>query len=391
MLGVRCFCKERKGRRMAKYRLLAPGPTPVPPEVLMKMAEPIIHHRTDEYSKVTESVTRGLKGICKTEGDCIVLAGSGTAAMEAAVANVLSPGDEAICVVGGKFGERWVEICRAYSIEPVAIDVTWGEAVEAARVAEALKEHPDAKAVYTTLCETSTAVKTDIKALGDIVRSTQAILVVDGISGVGAMEMRTDEWGVDMLVVGSQKALMLPPGLAAITVSEKAWKLVESSTSPRYYLDLATARKSLEKWSTPFTPAVTLVRALDESIKLIEKQGIENVWARSAKLADACRGAVRAMGLEVFSKAPAEAVTAVRLPEDVDGAKVPGVMREKYGVQIAGGQAQLKGKICRIAHMGYIDEFDLLAAVTALEAVLREMGVDITAGVGAGAIEKAFA
>jgi len=376
---------------MTKYRLLAPGPTPVPPEVLGKLAEPVIHHRTEQFSKVIESVSAGLQKVFMTRGDCLILAGSGTAAMEAAVANPLSGGDKAICISGGKFGERWVEICRAYGIEPVVLAVPWGEAVDPARVAQALKENPDAKAVYATLCETSTGAKTDIKALGAIVRATDSILVVDGISGVGAMEMRTDEWGADILVVGSQKGLMLPPGLAFITLSDKAWELVAKSTSPRYYLDLAKARKELGKSTTPFTPVVPLVLAAQKAIELLLQEGIENVWARNAKMAAACRAAVEAMGLELFSKAPAEAVTAIKLPENIDGAKVPGLMRKKYGVQIAGGQADLKGKICRIAHMGYIDEFDLAAAVTALELVLRELGVDVPLGAGVGALEQAFA
>ncbi len=373
---------------MKKRYLITPGPSPVPENVRFALAEEIIHHRTAEFRAYTAQASENLKKICKTENDVLILAASGTGAMEAAVANVLGRGEKAITIEGGKFGERWTELVKAYGGVPVVLGVEWGEAPDPKDVERLLAENPDAKAVYATLCETSTATAQDIGAIGEIVRKTGALLVVDGISSVGAMDMRTDEWGVDILVVGSQKALMMPPGLGFVAVSEKAWKVMEAAERTVYYFDLLKARKSAAKNDTPYTSAVSMVRALCEATAMIVDEGIDNVLARHSLLAEAVRAAVGALNLQLFSKAPADAVTAVVMPEQIDADALRKIMTEKYGVSVAGGQAQLKGRIIRIAHMGYMDKFDMITAVAALEMALVEMGRDVTLGKGVAAAQK---
>jgi len=310
--------------------------------------------------------------------------------MEAAVANLLSPGDKAVCVRGGKFGARWGELCERFGAEVIAIDPEWGDPGDPAAIKAALDENPDVAAVYTTLCETSTAVATDIEAIGRIVAPTSACLVVDGISAVGATPMKTDEWGVDMLVVGSQKALLLPPGLAFLSVSPKAWGRIEGV--PRraaYYFDLLASRKAQEtKGDTPYTPANTLVAALSKSLSLLREEGIEAIWARHAKVAEATRAAARALGLKLLASSPSNAVTALFMPDGIDADEVRKRLRTQYGIVVAGGQEQLKGRIIRIGHIGYIDALDTLGALAALEMVLVALGADIELGSGVRAAQK---
>ena len=375
---------------MQKERLLTPGPTMVPEEVLLELARPMVHHRTPGFRKILAEVVEGLQYVFQTKSDVLVLASSGTGGMEAAVANLLSPGDKALVVRGGKFGERWAEMCETFGISPVCIDVEWGEAVAPERIQEALEEHPDIGAVFTTLCETSTGVATDIKTIGEIVRERPACLVVDAISGIGAMECRMDDWGVDVLVAGSQKALMCPPGLAFVTVSKKAWARIEGRKPAAYYFDLKKARASLTKGDTPFTPAIVLVRGLSKALQLIRAEGIEHVWQRHAVLADAVRTATSALGLELLAKRPANALTAVCAPPGTDpGDIISGML--KLGVRVAGGQEKLKGKILRIAHMGYVDELDIVACISALELTLAKFGLDVESGAGVQAAEEVFA
>jgi aspartate aminotransferase-like enzyme len=298
--------------------------------------------------------------------------------MEAAVVNLLSCGDTAITVQAGKFGERWTEICKTYGINTEIIDVKWGEAVEPKEIERRLKAKAGIKAVFITLCETSTGVVNDIAAIGRIVKDTDAALVVDAISGLGAIDLKTDVWNCDCVVSGSQKGLMLPPGLGFISTSAKAWKLIENSKCPKYYFDLKAAKKALDKTDTPFTPAINLIIALAEALKMIRQDGLENIFARHQKMAEATRQAVQAMGLELFSpSAASDVVTAVKVPEGIDGEKLVKTMRDTYGVTIAGGQAELKGKIFRIAHMGYIEEFDIVVAIVCLEKVLSSMGYKV--------------
>jgi len=370
--------------------LLSPGPTPVPEEALLEMAKPIFHHRTPRFKAVLKEAIEALQFVFRTKNDVFIFASSGTGAMEAAVSNTLEANEKALVVRGGKFGERWGEICETFGVKTQVLDVEWGRAVEPQAVRDALAADPSIKAVFVTQCETSTAVGTDIPAIGEIVRKTDALLAVDGISSVGAVEMRTDEWGVDLLAVGSQKALMLPPGLSFLAVSPKAWKKIETTNARAYYFNLKRARKSLSGWDTPYTPAITLILALNKTLGMIRKEGLEKIWQRHSLLARATREAAKALGLELLSKNPIDSVTAIVLPEGVDGKKVTKMMRDEFGVTVAGGQGSLAGKIVRIAHMGYMSEFDTLVAISALEMALSRLGADIPVGSGVAAAQKVF-
>ncbi|MFH1655365.1 MAG: alanine--glyoxylate aminotransferase family protein [Candidatus Omnitrophota bacterium] len=372
-----------------EQHLLTPGPTPLPPEVRKALAQPIIHHRTPQFEAILKEAQEGLKYIFQTKNDIFILASSGTGAMEAAVANLLSPGNKAITVQGGKFGERWTELCKSYNAKPIVIDVEWGKAVDPKIIEEKLKSDKDIKAVFVTLTETSTGVDVDIKALGEVVKKTDACLVVDAISGLGVVDIQVDNWSVDVVASGSQKGLMLPPGLGFISVSPKAAKLIQTSMSPRYYFDLRAAKKSLDKTTTPYTPAIALVIALNESIKLMKKEGLQNIFKRCSLMGEAVKSATSALGLKPFAekKCASNAVTSVRVPDGIDGGKLVKTMRDKYKVSIAGGQAQLKGKIFRIAHMGYINKKDIILAISTLEKVLNEMGYKIQSGAGVKAAE----
>lgn len=382
---------------MIKNYLLTPGPTPIPPRVLETMARPIIHHRTPEFQKIIQEVEEDLKYVYQTKNEVLIFAASGTGAMEGSVVNLLSPGDKAIVVRGGKFGERFGEICKAYGIEFTAIDVEWGKAVGPEIIRNILEEDERRttnherriKAVYTTLCETSTGVATDIEAVGKVLKNYEAALVVDAISGLAATPIKTDEWGVDVCVSGSQKGLMIPPGLAFVSVSPKAWALIEKSTLPKYYFDFKAYKKALGKQDTPFTPAVNLVIALREALKIIKEEGLDVIFERHKKMAFSVRSAVKAMGLELFSPdAYSDGVTAVKVPQDIDGEKLVKTMRDKYGVGIAGGQDELKGKIFRVATMGYITPSDLIVCLATLETALSEMGYKFQLGSGVKALEE---
>jgi len=355
------------------------------------MARPIIHHRTPQFQAILKEASEGLKYVFQTSNSVFIISSSGTGAMEAAVMNLLSCGDTALVVQGGKFGERWTEIAKAYGINCEIIDVEWGKAVNPEEISKRLKANPGVKAVFATHCETSTGVDNDIEKIAGIVKVSPAVLVVDAISGLGAIDLKTDAWGVDVVVSGSQKGLMLPPGLGFISVSPKAWKLVEASKSPRYYLDLRKARKALEKNDTPFTSSITLIIALNEALKMMQQDGLENIFSRHRKMADAVRSAVKALGLELFAPtAASSAVTAAKVPSGIDGEKLVKTMRDTYGVTIAGGQAELKGKVFRIAHMGFIAEFDIITGLSCLEKVLAQMGYKFTLGAGIKAAEEVF-
>ncbi len=374
---------------MRKNYLLTPGPTSVPSDVLLDLAKPIVHHRTPQFAEIFHSVIEGLKYVFQTKNDVLIFASSGTGAMEASVANLLSPGDKALTIKGGKFGERWDEICKAYNIETFPIDVEWGRAVNPEDVRGILEREKGIKAVFATLTETSTAVVHDIKALGSIVKEFQAILVVDAVSGLGAVDIQADNWNVDVVVAGSQKALMLPPGLAFASVSNKAWDFVESSKCPKYYWSFAKARKSLETDQTTYTPAVSLIVGLSKSLEMIKEEGLENVLARHSKLAKATRAAAKAMGLDLLAQeSPSDAVTAVKVPDGIDGVGLVKALKKRYDVMITGGQSQLKGKIIRIAHMGYSDTFDIIIVISALEMALVNLGYNLELGKGIKAAEE---
>lgn len=373
---------------MPKQYLMTPGPTEVPLEVSLAGARPIIHHRTPEFRRLFAEIAEGLKIIFQTRKDCLVFASSGTGGMEAAVVNLLSPGDTVLVVRGGKFGERWAEICQAYGVEVIPIDVPYGEAVDPLVIENELKHDSffKIKAVFTTLSETSTGVLTDINAIGRIVRNYKAALVVDAISGLGSCDLRTDSWHVDVCVAGSQKGLMLPPGLAFAAVSDKAWRLVGESKLPKYYWSFEKAKKALSDNQTAYTPAISLLMSLKESLSMRRIEGWDKVLKRHESLASACRAGITALGLELFAKHPADNVTAVKVPDGIDGERLIRRAKEVYGVSLAGGQGQLKGRIFRISHLGYADTFDVIIAISCLEMVLKDLGmhgIEIGAGVRA--------
>ncbi len=375
---------------MKKNYLLTPGPTPVPAEVLLSMAHPIIHHRTPEYEEIFAQVKKGLISIFQTQQEVLVLSSSGTGAMEAAVINLLSAGDTALVINGGKFGKRWADICQAYQVNTEMITVEWGQAVDPQTVADALKANPHIKAVFTTHSETSTGVLHDIKTIAGIVAAyPQTVLVVDAITALGATAVPMDDWGLDVVVTGSQKALMMPPGLACIALSEKAWKLTETSQLPKYYLNLKKEKKTQAKNQTAYTPAISLVIALRESLAMIEREGLENVHRRHQLLAEATRAAVQALGLELLApESPSPALTAVKSPAGIEVSALRGILSKKYGVTIAGGQDHLKGKIFRIAHLGYMGTFDTIIAISALEMALKELGHPLELGTGVKAAQE---
>lgn len=373
---------------MKKHYLLTPGPTPIPPEVALKEALPILHHRTSEFGAVFSEVAEGLKYIYQTKNDVLILSSSGTGAMEAAVVNTMSPGDEALVASCGNFGERWSKILEAYGIKPTNIVAEWGNVVKPGDIEKALKANPKIKAVFTTFTETSTGVVNDMEAIGKTVAATPALLVVDAISGLAGQELHTDKWLLDVVVSGSQKGLMLAPGLAFASVSEKAWKVIEAAKLPRFYWDFRKMKKSLETKETPFTPPVTLIVSLNEAIKMIKAEGIENVWSGTSHLARAARAGMKALGLQIFGEVPCDVLTSALVPEGVDGGKIVKVMRETYGVSIAGGQGKLKGKIIRFAHMGYIGKADILVGFACLEMVLTQLGYKVEKGKGVAAAEE---
>ncbi|MFA5976003.1 MAG: alanine--glyoxylate aminotransferase family protein [Elusimicrobiota bacterium] len=373
---------------MKKQYLITPGPTPIPPEVSSKEGLPIIHHRTAEFATLFGEVIEGLKYVFQTKNDVFLMANSGTGAMESAVANLVSAGDTAIVASSGAFGERWGKLLETYGATVVWVRSEDGFAVDPSQVEKALKAHPEAKAVFCQHTETSTGVVTDLKRLGTIVSATPTVLVVDAISGLGGQELRTDEWKLDVVVSGSQKGLMTAPGLAMVCINEKAWKLVETSKSPRFYFDYRKMKKSVVENQTPFTPAVTLVVAMAEAIRQIRKEGLENVIRRHTWMAEATRAGIQALGLEIFAKNPCNVLTSVVVPAGIEGKKIVKRLREEYGVSIAGGQVHLVGKIFRLAHMGYMERFDVIIALSAVEMILHEMGAKIELGKGVAAAER---
>lgn len=360
--------------------LLTPGPTPLPPQVREALGRPIIHHRTSQYRALFKRALQGMRAAMETANDVLCLTSSGTGAMEAAVVNLCSPGDEAIVVLGGKFAERWQSLCKAYGITAVTIPVAYGAAADPAQVGAALKAHPTAKAVFATLCETSTGVVHDIKAIAALTRNSQAVLVVDAISGLLADECKTDAWGIDVVVTGSQKGLMLPPGLAFMSMSQRAWALAEQSKTPRFYTDLRLYKKSLADDDTPFTSAVPLVIALEEALKLVQQMGLAQMIRRCALMAQATRAAAEALGLSLFAQRPSNGVTAINVPAGVDGKQLVKSMYDRSRVMVAGGQGEMAGKLFRFAHMGYISPDDVLTGLTALEQALAELGYKFTSG-----------
>ncbi|HEY9166110.1 MAG TPA: alanine--glyoxylate aminotransferase family protein [Candidatus Kryptonia bacterium] len=375
-----------------KKRLFTPGPTPIPESVMLAMAEPIIHHRNPEFEAILTSVNENLKYLFQTKNEVVTLTSSGTGAMEAAVSNLLSAGDKAIFVNLGKFGERWGEIMKAYGVEPVEIKVEWGTAPSPEIILDAIKNNPTVKAVYLTHSETSTGVFTNIKEIAKAVHDKYDIaVVVDGITSVGAHEMRFDDWGLDAIVTGSQKGLMIPPGLAFATLSDRAKKMLETSNLPKYYFSLKKALKAHAGNDTPFTPAITLVIGLEKALRMIKDETVERIWLHHRILSEAVRNGCEAIGLKLFGSPASHAVTSVYVPEGVEYSKFNKILKLKYGITTAGGQEHLKGKIFRVAHLGYYDEVDIVGVVAALEWTLHDLNFKFEPGSGVTAVQKTFA
>lgn len=375
---------------MQKRYLFAPGPTPVPAEVLLAMAMPIIHHRSPDFLPVLDSAKKGLQWLYQTKNDVLILCSTGTGGMVGAVNNFFNHAEKVIVVNGGKFGERWTKICQAYGLNVDEIMVEWGYAIKPEVVEEKLKKEQGIKGVFVQASETSTGVYHDIEALASIVKNyPDTLLIVDAISALVAHDLKTDEWGIDVMVGGSQKGLMLPPGLSFVSVNKKAWEKANSSKLPRFYFNFKKERESLAKNQTNFTSAVSLIVGLNESLKLLQGEGLENIFGRHARLADATRKAVQALGLELYAKeSPSNAVTAVMAPHGIDGQAVYKNLREKYGITAAGGQDRARGKIFRIAHLGYADKFDIITAIAGIEMVLKGMGHPVKLGTGVAVAEE---
>ncbi|MDD2430197.1 MAG: alanine--glyoxylate aminotransferase family protein [Firmicutes bacterium] len=374
---------------LVKNRLLIPGPSQVPPEVNAAMARPIIGHRSGDFAKFHEELAKKLKQIFQTENEVVILTGSGTAAMEASVSSVVNPGDEVLCIVTGKFGERFAELAKVYGANVTVVEAKWGETYDLDTVTKLIQEKKF-KLVCATHNETSTGVTNNIPALGDLCRKYDALLLVDAVSSMGGMDIKTDEWNVDLMVSGSQKAFMLPPGLSFVSISPKALEVINNNDSTNYYLSLKKAKKSQDKWSTPYTPNVSLFYALDEACNMILKEGLDTVFMRHKLLAEACQEAVKALGLNLLAKEEISSYTVTAFTGNVDTEAVRSLLKKKFGFAVAGGQDSLKGKIIRIGHMGYMDFADLFGVIAALELCLKEVGYPVELGKGVGAAMDVF-
>jgi serine---pyruvate transaminase len=377
----------------SKRYLMTPGPTPVPPEVLAAMAQPVTHHRGPDFRVVYERCLGRLREVCRTASDVLLLTASGTAAMESAVANLCSPGDRVVVVSAGYFGERWSAIARAYGCAVEELRYAWGEIPSADDLAARLGELGGAHVVYLTHSETSTGVVADVQALAAVAKEAGALVAVDAISSLGALPLETDAWGLDAVASGSQKALMTPPGLALVAVSDAALQASARATSPRFYVDWERTRKAQHRLDAPFTPAVSLVAGLDVALGILLERGLEAAFAEHRRLGRACREGAKAMGLQLFSPDDdgSAVVTAIRAPEGVDSGEIVLALRDRYGITIANGQGDLKGKIFRIGHIGYFDVFDITTALAAVELVLAEAGADVERGVAVTRALDAYA
>jgi aspartate aminotransferase-like enzyme len=378
-----------------KQYLMTAGPTPLPPAVSQVMAEPMVYHRAPAFIEVYARVLSRLKDVFLTANEVQVFTSSGTGALESAVANLVRPGEPALVASCGKFGERWFELCEAYGAETIHWETEWGRRVDPAGLDERLAANPGVELVFTTFSETSTGVVNDIRELTEVAHRHGALIAVDAVSGLGAVPLPQDDWGVDVVVAGSQKALMAPPGLAFTSANGAALERAAAGAGRRYYFDWARTVSGQQKDppDSPFTPAVGLVRALDVALGMIEAEGLEQVYQRHALLGRATREAAKALELELLGGTPdenANVVTAIALPDSIDGGKVPKLMRDRFGVTIAGGQGKLKGRIARIAHCGYFGAFDIIVTVAALEMTLRELGHEAEAGAGVAAAQRVF-
>ena len=374
-----------------RARLFTPGPTQVPERVQVAMSNPIIHHRGPAFKQILHDVAEGLKYFFQTKGDVLTFTSSGTGGMEASVVNLLSKNDPVLTVAGGKFGERWTKLCQTYGAETHILESSWGEATNPDDVKAFLQKYPKTVAVFLTHSETSTGVANDVQTIAKNVRAhSNALLVVDAITSAGVLPFKMDEWGIDVAVTGSQKGLMIPPGLASVALNQRAWERARRSDLPKFYFDFKKEKESQEKQTTAWTPAITLFMGLREALAMIREKELENLWEKYALLADATRQGVTAMGLELFAKSPSDSLTAVKVPDAIDGVKFVQHLREKYGITVAGGQDKLKGKIFRIAHMGYYDSLDMVAMASALELTLADFGWEFEPGSGVYTVQNIF-
>ena len=374
-----------------KKRLFTPGPTPVPEAVMLKMAAPIIHHRNPEFGEVMKRVNRNLQYVFQTEQPVLTLTCSGTGGVEATFVSLFSPGDTIVSVNGGKFGERWVKMPQVFGMKVAEVKVPWGTAVQPDQLLEALSKNPEAKAVYLVHSETSTGTATDIRKMAELIHAnSRAMVCVDGITAIGAHELRFDAWGIDVCITGSQKGLMIPPGLAFVALSARAMEMVKTSKTPRFYFDLGKALASHEKADTPWTPAVSLIVGLDVALEMIKAEGIENVWKRHERLATALREGITAVGLKLFSNSPSFAVTPVWLPEGIEWKAFNRTLKVENGITIAGGQDAYAGRIFRISHLGYYDDLDMITVMAAVERSLAAQGHKFILGSGVSAVLRAL-
>jgi aspartate aminotransferase-like enzyme len=366
-----------------KRYLMTPGPTPVPPQVLAAMALPIVHHRSPDFRPTYRQALDRLKEVYRTRGEVLLYTASGTAGLESVVANLTSPGDRVVAISAGYFGERWADIARAYGCDVEHIAYEWGETPSAADLRARLSELGGASVVLVTQSETSTGVVCDVQAFAAAAKEAGALVAVDAISSLGAVPCETDEWGLDSVVSGSQKALMSPPGLMAVSVSDAAWNAREGATAPRFYLDWERTRVAQESLDAAFTPAVSIVVGLNVALGLILERGLEAAFDEHVRLGRACREGVKAMGLELFSPDDdsSAVVTTVRVPDSIDGSQLLLDLRDRFGITLAPGQGPLKGKVFRVGHLGYYDVFDITTALAGIELALAEAGADIERGV----------
>lgn len=376
---------------MQKTYLLTPGPTPLPETVVSTMAQPILHHRTPQFETLFAEVKAGLKVVFQTQNDVLMLACTGSGAMEATVCNLFRKGDKVLTLNAGKFGDRWTKLAKTYGLQPVELFLERGQSVDLAQLDQLIAKNPDAKAILFQASETSTGVQLPTQEITQRARAAGMLSVVDAITACGVFDLPMDGWGIDVLISGSQKAFMIPPGLAFVALSENAWKSVSTSDLPKFYFNLTKERTAQAKNQTAWTPAISLIQGLRESLRLIQEEKLENVFRRHALQALATRNAVQALGLQLLSQSPSTAVTAVRVPDTIkDGKQIPKLMR-KHGVVIAGGQDELEGKIFRLSHFGYCGKFDIVTGIACLELVLNELGHPVVFGMGVGAALATFA
>lgn len=378
---------------MAKKYIMTPGPTPISEDVLIEHGKPLMHHRSPEFGRIFSETTSKLKKLLKTKNDVFILTSSGTGAMETAITNSFRKGDKVLIASIGNFGERFKKISSVFGLEVISLDYEWGKTADPEEIKKALEKDNDIKGVMVQFSETSTGALNDIRTMGNIIKDYPIIFIVDAISGLAASEFDTDGWNIDIVIGGSQKGLSAPTGIAFVSISEKAWKSIETSDLPRFYFDLKAARASLQKNQTPWTPGISIIVAMNKALDLLFEEGIENVFERHRILAMATQEAAKALGLELLVAEPGDrgfSVTSIMIPGSIDSKELTKIMRLKYGVTIAGGQGKMAGKIIRIGHLGYVNMFDVITAVSALEMALKDLNHNFEAGSGIAAAQKVF-